>query len=31
MDLAHIQRIMLFENSSALTYTFYLNSLRLER
>jgi hypothetical protein len=30
MDLAHIQRIMLFEDGSKPTYTFYLNSLRLE-
>lgn len=31
MDLAHIQRIILFEDGSKPTYTFYLNSLRLER
>jgi hypothetical protein len=31
MDLAHIQRIMLFEDASTPPYTFYLNSLRLER
>ena len=31
MDLAHIQRIVLFEDGSTPTYTFYLNSLRLER
>jgi hypothetical protein len=31
MDLAHIQRIMLFEDGSTPIYTFYLNSLRLER
>jgi hypothetical protein len=31
MDLAHIQRVMLFEDGSTPTYTFYLNSLRLER
>jgi hypothetical protein len=31
MDRAHIQRIMLFEDGSTPTYTFYLNSLRLER
>jgi hypothetical protein len=31
MDLAHIERIMLFEDGSKSTYTFYLNSLRLER
>lgn len=31
MDLARIQRIMLFEDGSTPTYTFYLNSLRLER
>jgi hypothetical protein len=31
MDLAHIQRIMLFEDGSTPTHAFYLNSLRLER
>jgi hypothetical protein len=31
IDLEHIQRIMLFEDGSAPTYTFYLNGLRLER
>jgi hypothetical protein len=31
MDLAHLQRIMLFEDGSKPTYTFYLNSLTLER
>ena len=31
MDLAHIQKIMLFEDGSTPTHTFYLNSLRLER
>jgi hypothetical protein len=31
MDLAHIQRIMLFEDGSKPTYAFYLNALRLER
>jgi hypothetical protein len=30
MDLAHIQRIMLFEDGGKPTYTFVLNSLRLE-
>ncbi len=30
-DLAHVQRIILFEDGSKPTYTFYLNSLRLER
>ncbi len=31
MDLAHIQRITLFEDGSKPTHPFYLNSLRLER
>ena len=31
MDLENIQRIMLYEDGSTPTYTFYLNSLRLER
>jgi hypothetical protein len=31
MNLAHIQRIVLFEDGSAPTYSFDLNSLRLER
>ena len=31
MDLAHIDRIMLFEDGSKPTYTFELNSLRLEQ
>ena len=31
MDLAHIQRIILFEDGSRPTHPFYLNSLRLER
>jgi hypothetical protein len=31
MDLAHIQRIMLFEDGSKPTYTFNLNAMRLER
>ena len=31
MDLARIQRIILFEDGSKPTYTFYVNSLRLER
>jgi hypothetical protein len=31
MDLAHIQRIVLFEDGSKPTHTFYLHSLRLER
>jgi hypothetical protein len=31
MDLAHVQRIILFEDGSKPTYTFYVNSLRLER
>jgi hypothetical protein len=31
VDLAHIQRIILFEDGSKPTHTFYLNSLRLER
>jgi hypothetical protein len=30
MDMAHIQRIMLFEDASTAVYPFYLNSLRLE-
>ena len=31
IDLAHIDRIMLFEDGSTPTYIFYLNSLRLEQ
>jgi hypothetical protein len=31
LDLAHIQRIVLFEDGSKPTQSFYLNSLRLER
>lgn len=31
LDLAHMQKIMLFEDGSTPTYAFYLNSLRLER
>jgi hypothetical protein len=31
MDLAHIRRIILFEDGSKPTQAFYLNSLRLER
>lgn len=31
IDLAHMQKIMLFEDGSTPTYAFYLNSLRLER
>jgi hypothetical protein len=31
IDLAHMQKIMLFEDGSASTYAFHLNSLRLER
>jgi hypothetical protein len=31
IDLAHVQKIILFEDGSAPTYTFCLNSLRLER
>jgi hypothetical protein len=31
LDLAHMQRIILFEDGSAPTYAFRLNSLRLER
>lgn len=31
MDLAHVQRIVLFEDGSKPTHGFYLNSLRLER
>jgi hypothetical protein len=30
MDLAHMQRIILFEDGRKPTYTFYLNALRLE-
>ncbi len=31
IDLAHMQKITLFEDGSTPTYAFYLNSLRLER
>jgi hypothetical protein len=31
MDLAHIQRVILFEDGGRPTHTFYLHSLRLER
>ncbi len=31
IDLAHIRRILLFEDGSTPTYAFYLNSLKLER
>jgi hypothetical protein len=31
IDLAHMQKIMLFEDGSTPTYAFHLNSLRLER
>jgi hypothetical protein len=31
IDLAHMQKIMLFEDDSTPTYAFYLNSMRLER
>jgi hypothetical protein len=31
IDLAHMQKIMVFEDGSTPTYAFYLNSLRLER
>jgi hypothetical protein len=31
LDLAHVRKIILFEDGSTPTYPFYLNSLRLER
>jgi hypothetical protein len=31
IDLAHMRKIMLFEDGSTPTYAFYLNSMRLER
>jgi hypothetical protein len=31
IDLAHMQKIMLFEDGSTPTYAFHINSLRLER